>query len=409
MTQFGGYYSRRLAGTERAMQYLTLEPGKLPEALKLYAEAFQAKQDKIFVEIDLKRPTENESVMLKDPFGIFFLLIEKKKTTRSVVDHGLLYRRMRKPIAYAFPQDIRPSELCTIKLTALFVTRYGMAFFQICGKVDRSCDYMGKALELFFHILQLKKVKMGASRMVMEVDAHTGVLEPTLRTPLSFPSRRDVFVTPNELGIIKFRALFVARYGKRIFWELVEKVGTEPLFSFMDPSGSGFGYYNKVVDVYSKVLKNFELVYTTDCGPYHPYDETSPSEVNEEGSSTIKVCVPTVDGREVIEITVESWLLEKVASLKEKIAKMIQMQAKELKLRGKSAVVLKEDKSLADNNVEAGEILTLTCAFQGGKCKGPTGFPAATRKRSFCGCWPLTAFQNNHANRYKSLQTAPNL
>lgn len=67
-----------------------------------------------------------------------------------------------------------------------------------------------------------------------------------------------------------------------------------------------------------------------------------------------------VDGRKVIEITVESWLLEKVASLKEKIGKMIQMQAKELKLRRKAGGVLKEDKSLAHNNVEAGEILTPT-------------------------------------------------
>ncbi|WZY77133.1 hypothetical protein YC2023_023517 [Brassica napus] len=77
-------------------------------------------------------------------------------------------------------------------------------------------------------------------------------------------------------------------------------------------------------------------------------------------ASVIEVCVPTVDGRKVVEITVESWLLEKVASLKEKIGKMIQMQAKELKLRRKSGGVLKEDKSLAHNNVEAGEILTLT-------------------------------------------------
>ena len=100
------------------MQYLTLEPGKVPEALKLYAEAFQAKlidryedqsvqlkilnsyviitpwasasassdsflelptdlnsirrirQDKRFVEID---GTENKSVMMKDPFGINFV------------------------------------------------------------------------------------------------------------------------------------------------------------------------------------------------------------------------------------------------------------------------------------------------------------------------------------------------
>lgn len=59
----------------------------------------------------------------------------------------------------------------------------------------------------------------------------------------------------------------------------------------------------------------------------------------------------------------DSWLLEKVASLKEKIAKMMQMQAKELKLRRKSGGVLKEDKSLADNNVEAGQMLTATWRF----------------------------------------------
>lgn len=70
-----------------------------------------------------------------------------------------------------------------------------------------------------------------------------------------------------------------------------------------------------------------------------------------------------MNGRKVMEITVDSWLLEKVASLKEKIAKMMQMQAKELKLRRKSGGVLKEDKSLADNNVEAGEMLTATWRF----------------------------------------------
>ena len=119
MTQFGGYdYC-----TEKAMQYLTLEPGKVPEALKLYAEAFQAKlvddsyedqsvqlkilnsyvlitpwvsasgssdsflelptdlnsirrirEDKRFVEIDRTSSTENKRVMMKDPFGITFLL-----------------------------------------------------------------------------------------------------------------------------------------------------------------------------------------------------------------------------------------------------------------------------------------------------------------------------------------------
>ncbi|KAL0731950.1 hypothetical protein Bca4012_028044 [Brassica carinata] len=152
--------------------------------------------------------------MLKDPFGIFFLLIEKKKTTRSVVvDHGLLYRRMRNRIAYAFPQDISPNELCTIKLTALFVTRYGMGFRKA-----------------------LKKI-----------------------APTEFG-----FLELNHIGGLT--ALFVARYGKRIGWELMEEevVKKNPLFSFLDPSDSGFPCYNMVVKVYSKVLFNFEQVYTTD-------------------------------------------------------------------------------------------------------------------------------------------------
>ena len=43
------------------------------------------------------------------------------------------------------------------------------------------------------------------------------------------------------------------------------------------------------------------------------------------------------------------------------------------------------------------------------KIKGMTGFPATTRKRSFCGWQRLLAFCNNRSNRSKPLQTAPNL
>ncbi|WZZ17988.1 hypothetical protein YC2023_111077 [Brassica napus] len=515
MTQFGGYdYC-----TEKAMQYLTLEPGKVPEALKLYAEAFQAnasgssdsflelptdlnsirriREDKRFVEIDRTRSTEDKSVMMKDPFGITFLLrMEKKKMTQYVVDHGLLFRRACNPIAFGFPQGISPNDLCTIKLTAVFVTRYGMAFKKALNKIAstefaflnlnhiwrrlffnfvgvytsivkpskevyRSCDFMGKALELFFHLLQLKNVKMGGSRRVMEVDAFTGGVDyfaymdfvgysdvmprpqrrsvmiaqlgHTLRTPLSASWCTTIFfVSPEVLGIIKLTALFVARYGKRIACELMEKEGRNPLFSFLDPSDCGFPCYNMVVKVYSKVLKNFELVYTADIvlqryfqslwdeekedepkdvddlysfvecvdsfaqmedeeffhkmgtreahvypfhdqtsrvhsrpHVYHPFhDQTSPANVQEEeGPSSIEVCVPTLDGRVIIEIVVESFFGEKVASLKEKIVKVIQIPSKYLKLRGKLVGVLRDDKSLADNNVEAGEILIATWRF----------------------------------------------
>ncbi|EOA21719.1 hypothetical protein CARUB_v10002157mg [Capsella rubella] len=69
------------------------------------------------------------------------------------------------------------------------------------------------------------------------------------------------------------------------------------------------------------------------------------------GSSTIKVSVPDVDDGQVIGITVQS-LSENVASLKEKIAK-------KLELRGKAGV-LEGNKSLAHYNVGAGDILTLS-------------------------------------------------
>ena len=65
----------------------------------------------------------------------------------------------------------------------------------------------------------------------------------------------------------------------------------------------------------------------------------------------------------IIEIIVESFFGEKVASLKEKIVKVLQIPSKYLKLRGKSVGVLREDKSLADNNVEAREILIATWRF----------------------------------------------
>ncbi|KAG2313488.1 hypothetical protein Bca52824_025045 [Brassica carinata] len=519
-----------MAGTEGEVQYLLLEPAKVPEALKFYADAFQAKlvdddyedqsvqlkllnsgflrlstdlnsirrirQDKRFVEIDR---TEYEGVMMKDPFGVSFLLIEKKKMTWFGDDPVHFFRRMRKSIAFAFPSCISPSELCTIKLTALFVTWYGMAFrnalnkiastdqfgflkvnhsrsdlfFDFVGvyhsilgrskEVDRSNHFMGKTLELFFHMLQLEKVKMGVSRRsVMEVDAFTGGVdyfaykdvvgysevmpkperrsvmiaqleEQTLRTPLSvpFPSWCSTifFVSPEVLGIIKLTAVFAARYGKRIRWELMEEeevVKKNPLFSFLDPSDYGFPCYNMVVKAYSKVLKNFELVYRTDfvlqryfkcldelkdnlddvysfveCVDsfaqledeefYHkmgnreayvtPLDDRTamihhrthvypfhdPTSLvqrrREHGSSNIEVCVPTMDGRVIIEITVESFFWEKVSSLKEKIVKVIQIPSKNLKLRGKSVGVLREDTSLAENNVEAGEILTATWRF----------------------------------------------
>ncbi|KAL0683673.1 hypothetical protein Bca4012_050521 [Brassica carinata] len=195
----------------------------------------------------------------------------------------------------------------------------------------------------------------------MEMDTTGGGL--ALRTPLSFPSNYDEFASPyHEIGIIKLTAMFVARYGVRICRELTKKVDTRAVLKFMEPSDGRFHLYEMAVDAYSKVLKDSDADTETVIERYFQCLQW------EEEQKTLDDLVPLglrfvfqrVDGRKVIEITVESWLLEKVASLKEKIGKMIQMQAKELKLRRKAGGVLKEDKSLAHNNVEAGEILTPT-------------------------------------------------
>ncbi|KAG7616116.1 Ubiquitin domain [Arabidopsis thaliana x Arabidopsis arenosa] len=76
-----------------------------------------------------------------------------------------------------------------------------------------------------------------------------------------------------------------------------------------------------------------------------------------EGLSIFRViCVP--DGGEVIKITVQS-LSENVASLKEKIAEVVQIQANEQTLRGLRAVLKDNNRSLAYYNVKAGDILIL--------------------------------------------------
>ncbi|CAH8389000.1 unnamed protein product [Eruca vesicaria subsp. sativa] len=83
------------------------------------------------------------------------------------------------------------------------------------------------------------------------------------------------------------------------------------------------------------------------------------------GSATIRVSVPNVDDGHVIEIIVQS-LSENVGSLKEKIAGETQIPANKQKLSGKAGF-LKDNMSLAQYNVGAGEILTLSLRERGGR------------------------------------------
>ncbi|KAF3572487.1 hypothetical protein F2Q69_00062225 [Brassica cretica] len=429
MTQFGGYdYC-----TERAMQYLTLEPGKVPEALKLYAEAFQAK---------LIDRYEDQSVQLKilNSYVIITPWASASASSDSFLELPTdlnSIRRIRQDKRFveidgtenkSFEEDSVVTEFGFLDLNhiwrGLFFDFVGVytSILKPSKEVDRSCDFMGKALELFFHLLQLK---MGGSRRrVMEVDAFTGAVDyfvymdvvgysdimprpqrrsvmiaqlghNTLRTPMSappFPSwcTTIFFVSPEVLGIIKLThgSICGAVYSKVLKnFELVytvdivleryfqslwdEEKDLDDLYSFVECVDSfaqmeDEEFYHKMGTREAHVYPFHDQTSRVHSRPhvYHPFhDQTSPANVQEEGPSSIEVCVPTLDGRVIIEIIVESFFGEKVASLKEKIVKVIQIPSKYLKLRGKSVGVLREDKSLADNNVEAGEILIATWRF----------------------------------------------
>ncbi|CAF1789626.1 unnamed protein product [Brassica napus] len=80
--------------------------------------------------------------------------------------------------------------------------------------------------------------------------------------------------------------------------------------------------------------------------------------VQHSGSVTIRVSFPNVNSEQVIEITLQS-LSENVASLKEKIARKIQIPANKHKLWGKAGF-LKKDMSLAHYCVGAGETLIMS-------------------------------------------------
>ncbi|EFH52208.1 hypothetical protein ARALYDRAFT_906172 [Arabidopsis lyrata subsp. lyrata] len=65
-------------------------------------------------------------------------------------------------------------------------------------------------------------------------------------------------ITLEELGIMKFTALFVARYGMHFCQELMKEVVMKPQFKFMEPTNQKFSLYNVVVDAYSRVVYPFD-------------------------------------------------------------------------------------------------------------------------------------------------------
>ncbi|KAF2539358.1 hypothetical protein F2Q68_00023209, partial [Brassica cretica] len=71
------------------------------------------------------------------------------------------------------------------------------------------------------------------------------------------------------------------------------------------------------------------------------------------------VSFPNVNSEQVTEITLQS-LSENVASLKEKIARKIQIPANKQKLWGKAGFLKKDNMSLAHYCVGAGETLIMS-------------------------------------------------
>ncbi|CAN6824032.1 unnamed protein product [Brassica oleracea] len=150
-------------------------------------------------------PPQRLSVMIKNlqsPLqtphpGILVLL----PLGRKLSDYPQCSRSMCSHLEYTFPQSIGPDELGVIKLTALFVTRYGMFFMEALMKIaptefeflklthsrralffafidvyssilkpfTKGGDHLAMALEFFFCCLQLNKLKKGVA--VMELSA----------------------------------------------------------------------------------------------------------------------------------------------------------------------------------------------------------------------------------------------
>lgn len=66
---------------------------------------------------------------------------------------------------------------------------------------------------------------------------------------------QPVLESLKQLGIMKFTAMYVARYGMHFCRDLMKNVVMKPQFEFMEPSSSKFSLYNVVVDAYSRILE----------------------------------------------------------------------------------------------------------------------------------------------------------
>ncbi|CAN6866546.1 unnamed protein product [Brassica oleracea var. botrytis] len=223
---------------------------------------------------------------------------------------------------------------------------------------------------------------------------------------------------PNDFGVIKLTAHFVVRYGRHFWPDLVNSVtmNPKPQFAFINASDCRFNVLLELVDACATgsgqrvnltnmlAKKHFSKgedqqltshgcfsstpTQMRPCLPvplpkgsqwrfllHHCHYVRNQSQrdklnksalvpedqflVQHSGSVTIRVSFPNVNSEQVTEITLQS-LSENVASLKEKIARKIQIPANKQKLWGKAGFLKKDNMSLAHYCVGAGETLIMS-------------------------------------------------
>ncbi|KAL6309126.1 Pre-mRNA splicing factor PRP21 like protein-domain-containing protein [Sparassis latifolia] len=92
-----------------------------------------------------------------------------------------------------------------------------------------------------------EKVPMESVTEVREVD--NGIEPPIPKFILNIPN-----ISAIDLDIMKLTALFTARRGHSFFASLSAREGRNYQFDFLRPSHSLYGYFNRLVEQYSKVL-----------------------------------------------------------------------------------------------------------------------------------------------------------
>ncbi|XP_019089420.1 PREDICTED: probable splicing factor 3A subunit 1 [Camelina sativa] len=200
----------------------------------------------------------------------------------------------------------------------------------ICSKKLKKGDACRKTvLDDFFTLLQLRRLEEGVEAAVIDLHAfvvgvdcfsHMGVsdysetmlppllpsemisqlthMQHRLRIPVSAQSQGDVprrmysfpyaykgRMTLKQVGIMKFTALYVARYGVRICPGLMKEVVTKPEFEFMEPTSRNFSLYNAAVDAYSRVLEPYDDVFSVSDF----LDRLELEKLNEDGEANINM------------------------------------------------------------------------------------------------------------------------